>query len=1128
MPTTIPARRIHRLLSLLTVLISGLIAAITMLDGSAGQAIASHPALTSNKAFVNNSLSGATGGLPLLPLVSPTATIPPCGPAWRAVTSPLPPEGSGTLRSLSAISANDVWAVGYTGSPFSNPSALAMHWDGSNWTIVPVPGGSGQALYSVSGTSSNDIWAVGNSAANTLIVHWDGAQWTTLPSPNAGTISNWLYGVAAVSPDDAWAVGQSLRTQGSQSVILHWDGLQWSEVPAPNPNWNENALYAVSGIDANDIWAVGAQPPHYNAPITLHWDGVSWNVVSNPQTPIGEYAPNSLFAVDGTSSGDVWAVGSYRNNSWSRTLIERWDGSEWSIVPSADGNLAGDNELTGVAALSENDAWAVGWYLDNGGTGNQLPLIQHWDGTAWSQVAAPRPQPVPADYKLYGVARSSPGNLLAVGSQAIDTQNVGPYVVRYSDPCITPSPTTTASPPTSTATSTPVAPCSTGWSALTSPNVGSSDNILSAVDSSSAFDGWAVGYSVSGSTKRTLALRWNGSQWTGVNTPNSGAGDNRLAGVAALSLTDAWAVGYYLDGSATNQTLALHWNGSVWTQVSTPINGQGGALNAVHAISANDIWAVGYYNAQNLIQPLTLHWNGTAWSVVATPAVPGFLNTLQSVSGSASNDVWAVGTQNDSSYPDTLAMHWNGSAWSLTPSPSPGNQYDDQLTGVSAVSPNEAWAVGHDLFSGLMRLVLVLRWDGSQWTVNTSPGVGKGAYLNGMSGNSSSNIWAVGQYIAGTAPITRTLALRWNGSTWGTSAPQDRGSTLSMLSAVEVVSRNEVWAVGYSVDNNGPARTLVERLLLGCLSPEPSPTVPTATPSPTGQPISTMTPTSTVTPGGATATATRTATRTATGLATSTTTRTATRTASTTVSATVSATVSGTPPATVTAVSSATAASTAVATATVCALSFSDVPEGSTFYSYVRCLSCMGIITGYPDGTFRPNNNVTRGQLSKIVSNSAGFSDDQPNQMFQDVPVGSTFQVFVGRLASRGYINGYPCGGPGEPCIPNFNLPYFRPNDSATRGQISKIDSNAAGFSDVPFGQQFEDVPVASTFYTYTYRLASRGVMAGYQCGGTGEPCIAPNNLPYFRPNNNATRGQTSKIVSNTFFPDCSQAAYNK
>jgi len=133
---------------------------------------------------------------------------------------------------------------------------------------------------------------------------------------------------------------------------------------------------------------------------------------------------------------------------------------------------------------------------------------------------------------------------------------------------------------------------------------------------------------------------------------------------------------------------------------------------------------------------------------------------------------------------------------------------------------------------------------------------------------------------------------------------------------------------------------------------------------------------------------------------------------------------------------------TPTSTPTMCPIQFFDVPQGSTFYPYVRCLACRGIINGYPDGTFKPNNNVTRGQLSKIVANSAGFHDNQTTQMFQDVPVGSTFFQFIGRLASRGYINGYACGGTGEPCLPPGNLPYFRPGNNATRGQTSKIVGN--------------------------------------------------------------------------------------
>jgi hypothetical protein len=141
--------------------------------------------------------------------------------------------------------------------------------------------------------------------------------------------------------------------------------------------------------------------------------------------------------------------------------------------------------------------------------------------------------------------------------------------------------------------------------------------------------------------------------------------------------------------------------------------------------------------------------------------------------------------------------------------------------------------------------------------------------------------------------------------------------------------------------------------------------------------------------------------------------------------------------------------------------------------------------------------------------------------MFEDVPVGSTFYQYIGRLASRGYISGYPCGGPGEPCGPN-NLPYFRPGANATRGQISKIDANAAGFDDTPTGQQFEDVPPSNAFYKYIFELSSRGYISGYPCGvAPAGACVPPGNLPYFLPNANASRGQTAKIVSNTFFPEC-------
>jgi kumamolisin len=117
---------------------------------------------------------------------------------------------------------------------------------------------------------------------------------------------------------------------------------------------------------------------------------------------------------------------------------------------------------------------------------------------------------------------------------------------------------------------------------------------------------------------------------------------------------------------------------------------------------------------------------------------------------------------------------------------------------------------------------------------------------------------------------------------------------------------------------------------------------------------------------------------------------------------------------------------------------FTDVAADSTFYQYIETLYNAGIISGYSDGTFRPGNPVTRGQLSKMASLAFNFNETVTNQTFQDVPPGSTFYDYIGRLSGRGIINGYACGGAGEPCGPG-NLPYFRPSNAVTRGQLSKI-----------------------------------------------------------------------------------------
>jgi hypothetical protein len=203
---------------------------------------------------------------------------------------------------------------------------------------------------------------------------------------------------------------------------------------------------------------------------------------------------------------------------------------------------------------------------------------------------------------------------------------------------------------------------------------------------------------------------------------------------------------------------------------------------------------------------------------------------------------------------------------------------------------------------------------------------------------------------------------------------------------------------------------------------------------------------------------------------------------------------------------------------------FTDVCPGDYFYQPVLYLNDRAIINGYNTvppcenaqhiPCFKPYNNSTRAQIAKIVSLAAGFVEPVSGQSFEDVPPTDTFYVYIERMVQRGIISGYPCSGPGEPCIPPLNRAYFRPGNTVTRGQLSKMIVGAFNYTEPTAGQIFEDVPPGSTFYDFIQRLAARDIINGYPCAsGPSEPCVPPGNRPYFRPNNSVTRGQTSKIV---------------
>jgi hypothetical protein len=197
-----------------------------------------------------------------------------------------------------------------------------------------------------------------------------------------------------------------------------------------------------------------------------------------------------------------------------------------------------------------------------------------------------------------------------------------------------------------------------------------------------------------------------------------------------------------------------------------------------------------------------------------------------------------------------------------------------------------------------------------------------------------------------------------------------------------------------------------------------------------------------------------------------------------------------------------------------CSITFTDVDQNHPFYAYIYWMACRNYISGYADGTFRPANDVTRGQLLKMAVNAAGWTlVTPPTPTFADVDAGNAFFAYIETGVSHGAISGYDCGGVGEPCDPQ-NRPYFRPFNNITRGQLSKVIALAKGYPlPSPPSPTFADVPATHPFYVFIEAMALNNIVSGYTCGGVGEPCD-PQNRPYFRAAANATRGQVTKFVT--------------
>lgn len=379
--------------------------------------------------------------------------------------------------------------------------------------------------------------------------------------------------------------------------------------------------------------------------------------------------------------------------------------------------------------------------------------------------------------------------------------------------------------PTSKPTATPV-PC-TAWRVVPSPNVKHpvpfpSINDLDAVSALSPTDAWAVGGTFAGAPGPAASLieRWNGTAWQLVT--NSGPGN--LYGVAALSANDVWAVGRQGGNYDNNYqayvftTLIMHWNGSQWSVVPSPNPDPiESYLNSVTAIAANDIWAVGYTGrAPGTGDALIEHWDGQVWSVVSSPKPTGATGSVYTAVTRipGTSQLWAVGNAlYGATGVQSLIERWDGGAWHIVASPPrPSGAVTTNLNSVVALSATDAWAVGDYSGSDHTLLPLIAHWDGASWKVVTAPD--QRGTLESVAAVGAHDVRAVGYIPGGTANTNyapwHLLIEQWNGTAWQVAPnPEPGGAADSGLHGITTDGVGNYWAVGYSIDAGNEHPTLV-------------------------------------------------------------------------------------------------------------------------------------------------------------------------------------------------------------------------------------------------------------------------------------------------------------------------------
>ncbi len=346
---------------------------------------------------------------------------------WTIVATP-GTGGDDVVLGTACANAVQCWAVGASiqniGGGQSSFNPLIETWNGASWALTAtpaIPGDVGGGLFQVACVNGVDCWAVGAVLSNpqggnptgTLIEHWDGTSWSIVPSPNptgSGVVGALLQSVSCSSSSNCFAVGYAADDNGENlsDVIEQWNGSTWNIVPGGATGQTYDQLSGVDCLSATNCWAVGNAGPNQQNPNFLpifpgaigdqglieHWDGTAWTVVPSATYP----SPDGgfLYGVTCATTTECWASGAMTDGSGNASgiLMEQWDGASWSDMSSSVPEPPGAGAtLNGISCLSATQCWAAGssGTFGGGGGNNFKPnaFIDNWNGSSWSMEPSP-------------------------------------------------------------------------------------------------------------------------------------------------------------------------------------------------------------------------------------------------------------------------------------------------------------------------------------------------------------------------------------------------------------------------------------------------------------------------------------------------------------------------------------------------------------------------------------------------------------------------------------------------------------------------------------------------------------------------------------------------------------------